>query len=433
MHQRKDGIVDFDSASCIGCKACLEACPYDAIYVDPDKGTAAKCHYCAHRTERGLEPACAAACPAHAIVAGDLDDPEGELARLVESQPVRVRRPEQGTNPKVFYVAAEDCTIEPHIAHNVGTYMWATSNSQRNRVLRMRQQSPKSGSPLVAYDVEHERPWDWQVPVYFFTKSIASGALLVPAACAALLGTAFNAALGLSLSAIGLAFMLATLLLLVSDLSRRERFLAVLTSPQPRSWLARGAFLLVLYSALLTVHGASNFFHLPSLATALVWPTVIGGALSAVYTAFLCAQCAGCDHFQSPLLPLHLLVQCWIASAAMTCLVPVSLGGTDELRAAACLCLLGGLVLHLAISLFELFLPHATPNARHAIRLLTRGPLRGLHLGVGLGLGILVPLMTLALLREDPAAIFVSSALSLLGLLAFEWCFVMAGQSAPNS
>ena len=54
MYHRKDGIVDFSSERCIGCKACMQACPYDAIYIDPDQGTAAKCHFCAHRTEIGL-------------------------------------------------------------------------------------------------------------------------------------------------------------------------------------------------------------------------------------------------------------------------------------------------------------------------------------------------------------------------------------------
>ena len=71
MYQREDGIVEFDGRACIGCKACLQACPYDAIYVDPDTGTAAKCHYCAHRTEIGLEPACVVVCPETAIVSGE--------------------------------------------------------------------------------------------------------------------------------------------------------------------------------------------------------------------------------------------------------------------------------------------------------------------------------------------------------------------------
>jgi len=58
LYRRPDGIVDFDGERCIGCKSCMQACPYDALYIDPETQTAAKCHYCAHRVEVGLEPAC---------------------------------------------------------------------------------------------------------------------------------------------------------------------------------------------------------------------------------------------------------------------------------------------------------------------------------------------------------------------------------------
>src|SRR3972149_4861578 len=83
MYQRSDGIVDFDPKACIGCKACLQACPYDAIHIDPRYGTAAKCHYCAHRVEVGLEPACVVVCPTQSIISGDLDDPNSPISLLV--------------------------------------------------------------------------------------------------------------------------------------------------------------------------------------------------------------------------------------------------------------------------------------------------------------------------------------------------------------
>lgn len=97
--RRPDGIVDFDGERCIGCKSCMQACPYDALYIDPTTQTAAKCNYCAHRLEVGLEPACVIVCPTQAIVTGDLDDPRGEIARLVATEPVQVRKPEQGPAP----------------------------------------------------------------------------------------------------------------------------------------------------------------------------------------------------------------------------------------------------------------------------------------------------------------------------------------------
>jgi Fe-S-cluster-containing dehydrogenase component len=81
--KRTDGIVDFDKDRCIGCKSCMQACPYDALYIDPNTNTAAKCNFCAHRVEVGLEPAYVIVCPERAIVAGDLDDARSEIARLV--------------------------------------------------------------------------------------------------------------------------------------------------------------------------------------------------------------------------------------------------------------------------------------------------------------------------------------------------------------
>jgi Fe-S-cluster-containing dehydrogenase component len=51
MYQRTDGIVEFDSDVCIGCKGCMQACPYDAVYIDPETQTAAKRHFCSHRIE----------------------------------------------------------------------------------------------------------------------------------------------------------------------------------------------------------------------------------------------------------------------------------------------------------------------------------------------------------------------------------------------
>ncbi len=104
LFTREDGIVDFDPNRCIGCKACIQGCPYDALYIDPDSHTAAKCNFCAHRVEVGLEPPCAVVCPEHAIVAGDLDDPASEITGLVRMQKVTVRKPEKGTQPKVFYI-----------------------------------------------------------------------------------------------------------------------------------------------------------------------------------------------------------------------------------------------------------------------------------------------------------------------------------------
>jgi Fe-S-cluster-containing dehydrogenase component len=70
--KRPDGIVVLDDETCTGCGACLEACPYQAIAFDQEKGVAQKCNLCHHRVDRGLLPACADnVCPAHCVLFGD--------------------------------------------------------------------------------------------------------------------------------------------------------------------------------------------------------------------------------------------------------------------------------------------------------------------------------------------------------------------------
>ncbi|MBX9692972.1 MAG: 4Fe-4S dicluster domain-containing protein, partial [Cyanobacteria bacterium] len=104
MFQRPDGVVEFDKDACIGCKACIAACPYDAIYIDPSNGTAAKCNFCAHRLDVGLEPACVVVCPEEALVFGDLEDPLSKVSQLIGREKTQVRKPEKNTDPKCFYI-----------------------------------------------------------------------------------------------------------------------------------------------------------------------------------------------------------------------------------------------------------------------------------------------------------------------------------------
>ena len=131
MYKRPDGIVEFDGDVCIGCKACLQACPYDAIYIDPETHTAAKCHFCAHRTDLGLEPACVVVCPTQAIVAGDLDDPDSRIRHLLAEHPTSVRRPEQGTAPKLFYIDAHEVTLNPLAAPAPGNMAFTSLIDER--------------------------------------------------------------------------------------------------------------------------------------------------------------------------------------------------------------------------------------------------------------------------------------------------------------
>ncbi len=105
--REEDGIVVIDEDVCIGCKYCMQACPYDARFINPRTGTADKCDFCLHRVENGLEPSCVNTCQAGARVFGDMNDPDSEVAKLIAMNPVTVLRREMGTEPNVFYIGAD--------------------------------------------------------------------------------------------------------------------------------------------------------------------------------------------------------------------------------------------------------------------------------------------------------------------------------------
>ncbi|MFH1481803.1 MAG: 4Fe-4S dicluster domain-containing protein [Pseudomonadota bacterium] len=75
INKREDGMVVMDYEKCTGCESCIEACIYNAITFDSDRGVAQKCNLCHHRVDRGLIPACADnVCLAHCIYFGEPDE-----------------------------------------------------------------------------------------------------------------------------------------------------------------------------------------------------------------------------------------------------------------------------------------------------------------------------------------------------------------------
>ncbi len=446
MYQRSDGIVEFDSQACIGCKACLQACPYDAIHIDPESGTAAKCHFCAHRTDVGLEPACVIVCPVHAILAGDLDDPSSEVARAVSVEQVAVRKPEQGTRPKLFYIEAEESALLPMLAAQDGGYLWAEQPAAgaggiedwrgpiqigEGRMAGALLNS--AAAPKETYNVPHRIPWHWQVPAYLVTKAVGAG-LLMLAAAGTTLGFLPASPLFLAIAPLwAIVLIFITTVLLVWDLDRPERFLKILARPQWRSWLTRGAFILIAFSGVGALLWFANVTGKESLARVLAWPAVALGALAAVYTAFLFAQAEGRDLWQSPLLSSHLLVQSVMAGAAGFLLIgPFSGLDAGAARTVGAI-FAGSLAVDLVITAAgEFGLPHASAVASTAARMITRGRYARHYWGSLAG-GILLPLAIVALAPASLPALAAAGALALAGLFSYEWAFVFAPQQVPNS
>ena len=483
MYQRDDGIVEFDGDQCIGCKACMQACPYDAIYIDPDSGTAAKCHFCAHRVESGMEPACVVVCPSHAIIAGDMDDPDSEISRTLARNATTVRKPEQGTAPKLHYIDGHAASLVPTATERAPSAMiWADviplhgqkpsaytdlhhgrtvpGGSGRTHAVRLDfsgnggirvgqpQGAPERGpittggggtraahmvQQQVAYNAQHKVPWHWPVPAYLVTKGIGAGLPLLLA-----LGVLGAFEVDHALATIGglvsLVFLGITTALLVFDLERPERFLRIVFRPQWRSWLTRGAFILIGFTnGLLAWTGLEAAAWLGmldgvpgrSLIAALAIPLAIGAT---VYTAFLFAQAEGRDLWQSSILPVHLLVQAAMMGAGALVIIRPGHG--------VGMAVLGGaLVVDLLVTLGgEFGIPHASDVAATAAHMITRGRYKRYWQG-SLWLGHVGPLALLGLgaVVGEPALAIPAAVFAAIGLYLYEYAFVMAPQEVPNS
>ncbi|MBI4186873.1 MAG: 4Fe-4S dicluster domain-containing protein [Chloroflexi bacterium] len=114
-YRTEDGVVLIDQEHCIGCRYCIQACPYGARYVLPEASSTHfgqvrvvdKCTWCYHRISKGLLPACVEICPVGARVFGDLRDPDSPVRKMLSEKRVYVLKPTLGTEPKVYYVGFE--------------------------------------------------------------------------------------------------------------------------------------------------------------------------------------------------------------------------------------------------------------------------------------------------------------------------------------
>jgi Fe-S-cluster-containing dehydrogenase component len=99
----EDGVVVVDSERCIGCRYCIQACPYGARYLHPKSRTADKCTFCYHRVVKGMLPACVEVCPTQARIFGDLTSRASQLVRFERMHKIDVLKPHLNTEPKVYY------------------------------------------------------------------------------------------------------------------------------------------------------------------------------------------------------------------------------------------------------------------------------------------------------------------------------------------
>jgi len=428
LEKRADGIVDVDPDVCIGCKACMQGCPYDALYLNADKGTVEKCHFCAHRTERGLAPACAVVCPTEAILPGDFHDPESRVSQMKREIELTARKSEAGTGPNVLYRDVAPAGVDPLETNASGGFLWAGRQPGLDIAAHEFEALEEKARARTVYDVAHPALWGTKITGYLFFKSLAAGVFLA-ASFAGLLSGPWREGdsvyapqkNGLAVAILGLLFLAVTSALLVLDLKRPERFLSILRRPNWSSWLVRGTY------ALITLGGLFVLWAILALAGA--WPrgfahgllsvlTAVAGALAACYTGWLFGQAKGRVLWMRRGLWAHLIVQAVAAGAALLLVFHGMTGlfHPDEVASLRGL-LAAWLGLHLAFSLFE---GRLAPRGREreyarAHALVTEGPYALRHWRAGLGLGAAVPLVLFVLPAWGPLT-FLAALLVLVGL-----------------
>tara|TARA_B100000287_G_scaffold75833_1_gene67837 strand:- start:7908 stop:9032 length:1125 start_codon:yes stop_codon:yes gene_type:complete len=327
----------------------MQACPYDALYIDPDKGTAAKCNYCAHRVENSFEPACVIVCPTESIVSGDLDDPTSKISQIVASENTTVRKPESGAKPNVFYVETSEEMLRPEATEVTGFGMWTdqafgvghfakyaesrldsadtssmivqlalekklkSSNSRDRAIIRdvMESLEDEGGVSKRSYDQPSKGVlWGWEVSAYIWTKGICAGTYVV-AVLSMLAGIVeADSQLWLQTIGIGILFLALTGALLVVDLDRPERFLYVLLRPNWDSWLVKGAYILAGYGSVLFASALVLILDLDLVL--LTYLSILGiplALMTGIYTAWLFGQAKGRSWSDDRFLTLKFLLE----------------------------------------------------------------------------------------------------------------------------
>ncbi len=480
LYTRKDGIVDFDPRRCIGCKGCMQACPYDALYIDPDTHTAAKCNYCAHRVDIGLEPACVNVCPEHAIISGDMDDGSTEIARLLAKEQVTVRKIEKDTKPRLYYIDGDEASLTPGETATSDNYMWSSQSDGVGHFARYIEERTAKADPedMIrklggtgqeeqtgggqndadgqngAGNQAREKPgserengkdaaarrvydapdkgvlWGNDVAAYVWTKAISAGAFLLPFA-ASVFGFAVDPVLAWAGCTVALTFLLATTILLVSDLTQPKRFLYVLLRPQWKSWLVLGGYALTLYGLALTLWAVAMWTGRTGAAEIIGWVTAALAVVTAVYTAFLFAQAKGRDFWQSPTLVLHMLLHAVLAGAAVFALILLFGLPGEAWTAFVRYTLIAAIILNLLVIASEMLTPHPTADARKAVQAIVGGRYRGYFWVLGIAVGNLAPVV-LAWIGSE-AMLAAAGAGVLIGLYATEYVWVRAPQDIPLS
>jgi formate-dependent nitrite reductase membrane component NrfD len=443
----------------------MQACPYDALYIDPETNTAAKCNYCAHRTDIGLEPACVNICPEHAIISGDMDNPESEIAQLIAGQQVKTRKPEKGTKPNVYYIDGDEASLNPSATERSNSYIWSSQSTgvghyakyaekltEGKDLIEMIQDlngntpstkaatfSGEQGQKQVevimgsakarrVYDTPDKGVlWGWEVSAYVLTKAISAGIFLM-FVLGSLLKFESSPTLSITVGSISLVFLVLTGIFLIMDLDRPDRFHYVLLRPHWESWLVKGGYSITLFGAMITAWLAGLYFEIYLLEQIGFWLGTASGIMVAIYTAFLFAQAKGRDFWQSPSMVFHMLIHSVMAGAAALILSSLIIDIPLEWIKLATQVLLLSIVANLIVMTIEISITHPTQDAKTVVKMIVNGRYSSMF---WLGVIILTNILPLLLLTMNIDLISIAAILAIAGIYITEKIWVEAPQRIP--
>ncbi len=249
--QRDDGIVTIDYDLCIGCAYCAVACPYQARYKitnpplaygkdgkmrveeyceDPARlGVAQKCTFCSDRIDSGLAtglipgidpaatPACVNSCISGALHFGDRDDPESNVSALLKENHHFRMHEEMATGPGIYY-------------------LWEKAHDKPDSDIKPQKVASRGVGGVGGAAPWLQQHWDWRVTGNFIGGGTGTG-LMAAVAISSLFGAPV-----MPLAMLALAFVLAGLIMVLTELGRPFRSMNVIFHPQT-SWMSREALL----------------------------------------------------------------------------------------------------------------------------------------------------------------------------------------------
>jgi formate-dependent nitrite reductase membrane component NrfD len=233
--------------------------------------------------------------------------------------------------------------------------------------------------------------------------------------------------------------MLITTILLIKDLSQPKRFFYILLHPQWKSWVARGAYIMVTFTAVAglwwLLEGAAQMKILPietvsavrPFAAWIVFPFALGVV---IYTAFLFGQAEGRDMWQNNLLPFQLLSQSAMVASGVFFALSAFVEFPADLHGILSILFPSSIAINLLLTFAGKLNSFPTDTAMLASREMTHGKFRNHYWLGGIALGHVIPLV---LMIAFAPALPVAVLATLIGLFFYEYAFVMAPQHIPNS